>query len=190
MRIGILGGTFDPPHVGHLLAATDAYDTLALDRLIFVPAGVQPLKQGVSTAPAADRLEMTRRLVSDDARFVVDSLEIDRGGLSFMVETLRAFRARWQDDPKLALFLLVGADVVASLPKWREPEAVAGLAEIIVLGRTGAESADLRVGRVIESRRVDVSSTEIRARVRAGQSIRGFVPNAVAEYITAARLYQ
>lgn len=190
MRIGILGGTFDPPHVGHLMAATDAFDALALDRLIFVPAGMQPLKQGMEMAPAADRLEMTRRLAGSDPRFAVDSVEIDRGGLSFMVETLRAFRARWADDPALALFLLVGADVVPTLPKWREPEAVAALAEIIVLGRAGAESAGLRVGRVIESRRVDVSSTEIRARVRAGRSIRGFVPDAVAEYITTARLYQ
>jgi len=189
MRIGILGGTFDPPHIGHLLAATDELDAPAPDRRIFIRAAEQPLKHSVTTSSAADRLAMTKRLAGGDPRFAVDSLEIDRGGLSFMVETLRALRARW-DDPTLALFLLIGADVVATLPKWREPEAIAGLAEIVVLGRSGAECSVGGVGRMLERRRVDVSSTEIRARVRAGRSIRGFVPDAVAEYITAARLYQ
>jgi nicotinate-nucleotide adenylyltransferase len=190
MRIGIFGGTFDPPHVGHLLAAGDAAEALALDRIVFVPAAEQPLKRGTIEASAEARLEMVRRLAGDDARFEVDPVEIERGGLSFMVDTLRAFRERWRDDGDLALFLLLGADAVASLPKWREPDVVTALAEVVTLMRAdGGESSPAGVRRVT-TRRVDVSSTEIRARVRAGKSIHGFVPDAVAEYIVGHRLYR
>ena len=189
MRIGIFGGTFDPPHLGHLSAATDACDALKLDRLLFIPAAQQPLKVGSETAPAADRLAMTRFLAAGDARMSVDPLEIDRGGLSFTVETLRTLRERWRGDSDLALFLLIGADVATTLPKWREPETVGALAEIVVLTRLGGSETP-PVGRPLATRRVDVSSTGIRAMVRAGESIRGLVPDAVANYIAAAGLYR
>lgn len=191
MRIGILGGSFDPPHLGHLLAATDAVETLALDRLVFIPAAEQPLKAGLAAAPAIDRLAMVRLLAGRDPRFGVDSIEVDRGGLSFTVDTLRTLRERWLESDPLALFLLIGADVAATLPKWRDPEGVAALAEVVMLTREGgAEDLPSGVARRIRTRRVDVSSTEVRARVRAGQSIRGFVPDAVAQYIATAGLYQ
>ncbi|MBI1810035.1 MAG: nicotinate (nicotinamide) nucleotide adenylyltransferase, partial [Gemmatimonadetes bacterium] len=182
------GGTFDPPHLGHLLAASDAYEGLALDRLYFVPAAQQPLKAGLVMAAAHHRAAMVERLVAGDPRFAVDAIEIERGGLSYTVDTLRALRSRWTGD--VALFLLLGRDVVASLPKWREPEEVAALAQIVVLTRVG-DSAELPAGlRTLATRRVDVSSTEVRARVREGKSIRGFVPDAVADYIAAADLYR
>lgn len=190
MRLGVLGGTFDPPHVGHLLAASDAVEALALDQLLFVPAAQQPLKRDSVVASASDRLAMTRLLVEGDPRFRVDALEIDRGGLSFTVDTLRALQSRHGGPGGVALVLLVGEDVIATLPKWREPEALAELAEIVVLTRSGGETPAARVGRTIATRRVDVSSTEIRARVRAGQSIHGFVPDAVAAYIAARGLYR
>ena len=190
MRLGVLGGTFDPPHVGHLLAASDAFETLALDQLLLIPAAQQPLKRDLVVASASDRLAMTRLLVEGDPRFRVDALEIDRGGLSFTVDTLRTLQARHGGPGAVALVLLVGEDVVATLPKWREPEALAELAEIVVLTRRGGEPPSARVGRSIATRRVDVSSTEIRARVRAGQSIHGFVPDAVAAYIAARGLYR
>jgi nicotinate-nucleotide adenylyltransferase len=191
VRIGILGGSFDPPHVGHLLAANDAAEALALDRLLFIPAAEQPLKTGLVAAPAKDRLAMVRLLAGNDQRFGVDSIEVDRGGLSYTVDTVRALRERWQGPAPLALFLLVGADVASTLPKWRDPEGIASLAEIVMLTREGgAEVLPPGVSRRIRTRRVDVSSTEVRARVRAGQSIRGFVPDAVAEYIATAGLYQ
>jgi len=187
-RIGILGGTFDPPHVGHLLAGSDAFEALALDRLHFVPAAQQPLKAGLAAAAAHHRAAMVERLIAGDPRFVLDPIEIERGGLSYTVDTVRALRARWTGD--VALFLLLGRDVAATLPKWREPEALATLAQIVVLTRAG-EAVDLPAGaRTLATRRVDVSSTEIRARVREGKSIRGFVPDAVAEYIAAADLYR
>lgn len=193
MRIGIFGGTFDPPHVGHLLAASDACDALALDRVHFVPAARQPLKAGVESAPPEHRLAMVRALAGSDPRFEVDEVEIERGGLSYTVDTLRELRHRWRDDRTLALFLLLGADAAATLPKWRERDELAALAEIVVLTRHGgAESLSLTsaVARFVVTRRVDVSSTEIRERVRAAKSIHGFVPEAVAAYIAAAGLYR
>jgi nicotinate-nucleotide adenylyltransferase len=191
MRIGIFGGTFDPPHTGHLLAASDAYEALGLDRVLFVPAAGQPLKSAIVASPA-DRLAMVERLVGDDPRFAVDPIEIERGGLSYTVDTLRALRNRWKSDAALALVLLLGADAAATLPQWREPAEVASLAEIVVLRRSltgGAASPPASRG-TIDTRRVDVSSTEIRARVSAGRSIRGFVPEPVAAYIEGRRLYR
>jgi nicotinate-nucleotide adenylyltransferase len=191
VRIGILGGSFDPPHVGHLLAAIDAVESLALDQLLFIPAAEQPLKVGLGAAPAKDRVAMVRLLAGDDQRFAVESIEVDRGGLSFTVDTLRALRERWRGSAPLALFLLIGADVAATLPKWRDPEGIAALAEIVMMTREGgAEDLPPGVLRRISTRRVDVSSTEVRARVRAGHSIRGFVPDAVADYIATTGLYQ
>jgi nicotinate-nucleotide adenylyltransferase len=189
MRIGIFGGTFDPPHTGHLLAASDAYETLALDQVLFVPAAGQPLKPAIVASPA-DRLAMIERLVEGDPRFAVDPIEIERGGLSFTVDTLRALHDRWKADGALALVLLLGADAAATLPQWREPAAVASLAEIVVLRRGGRGEDDVAPGRSIETRRVDLSSTEIRARVAAGQPIRGFVTEPVAAYIEGRRLYR
>ena len=115
MRIGIFGGTFDPPHLGHWLAAVDAAEALALDEVVWVPAAQQPLKAGVSSADAAHRLAMAQLMVQGDGRFRVDAVELERGGLSFTVDTLRAYRERF---PEAALFLLLGSDAAASLPKW------------------------------------------------------------------------
>jgi nicotinate-nucleotide adenylyltransferase len=197
MRIGIFGGTFDPPHVGHILAASDAIDALALDRVVFIPAAEQPLKAGVIVAGARDRLAMVSLAIRGDPRFVVDAIEIERGGVSFTVDTLRALRDRWREDRELALFLLLGQDVLATLPKWRDPGAVAGLAELAILTRAGRGAEGDAVagpqvggGRVVPTRRVDVSSTEIRERVAAGKSIHGFVPDAVLEYVAERRLYR
>ena len=132
---------------------------------------------------------MTRLLVDGDSRFEVDSIEIDRGGLSYTVDTLAALGARWSGAK---LFWLVGADVTHSFAKWRAPERVAALATVVVMVRAG-DAANL--GAIpgaptsLETRRIDISSTEIRRRVREGRSIRGFVPDAVAAYIAAERLY-
>jgi nicotinate-nucleotide adenylyltransferase len=191
VRLGLLGGSFDPPHVGHLLAAVDAFEALALDRLVFIPAATQPLKIGQAGATPAQRLEMIRRLVAGDPRFDVDAIETERGGLSFSVDTVAAYADRYPDAER---FFLVGADVVRSFGSWREPERLARLATIVVV-RRGDEPPEMAnrqpvAARHIQTRRIDVSSTEIRERVRAGQSIRGFVPPAVADYIAAEGLYR
>ena len=190
MRIGILGGTFDPPHNGHLLAAGDAFESLQLDRVIFVPARVQPLKAAQQSAPPRDRLAMVSRLVDGDPRFRVSSVEIDRDGLSYTVDTLLALSSEW---PGSSLFLMVGADVVPTFSKWREPGRIVKLATLAVLAR-GGDLPDFGTipgsPVVVEGRRIDISSTEVRRRVREGKSIRGFVPDSVDAYIASARLYR
>ena len=190
MRIGLLGGSFDPPRNGHLLAAGGVYDARGLDRGVFIPAAVQPLKAGQAGATADQRLLMVRALVGHDPRFDVSAVEIERGGLSYTVDTLTTLAAAW---PEAELFWLVGADVLSTFSKWRAPERIVELATIVVMERTG-EAPDLSrmPGRPIalHTRRIDISSTKIRQRVNAGKSILGFVPYAVADYIATERLYR
>lgn len=189
VRLGLLGGTFDPPHVGHLLAAVGASEALSLDRLIFVPAARQPLKGGSVQATGSQRLEMLRSMIAGDPRFDVDPIEIERTGLSFSVETLAAYRARPEVEE---LFFIVGADVMASFHEWREPERVQTLAQLVILSRDAQPPvlAPWIRARRLDTRRVDISSSEVRARVRAQQSIRGFVPDSVYSYVAAAGLYR
>lgn len=196
MRLGLLGGTFDPPHVGHMLVAVDALEVLRLDRLVLVPAATQPLKAGDIAATPAQRLEMVRLLSAEDPRLQVDPIEIERGGLSFTVDTLAVYAERY---PTAERFFLVGADVLATFHKWRDPGRVLELARLVVLRRAtdivtpASPAVPIPAGRepvTLESRRVDVSSTEVRARARAGKSVRGFVPEAVAHYIASEGLYR
>jgi len=192
VRIGVFGGTFDPPHVGHLLIAADAREALRLDRLIFVPAAAQPLKvHRPAIASAQDRLEMVRLAVADDANYVVDEAEIDRKGLSYTVDTLEHLSGRF---PGAQLFLLLGQDTLESFEKWKNPERIRELATLTVMRRAGASGS--RVDTVVEgvttvsTRRVDVSSTEIRERLHTGKSIKGFVPESVERFIEARGLYR
>lgn len=191
MRLGIFGGSFDPPHVGHLLAASDAFEALALDSLIFVPAAVQPLKAGLATAAAHHRLAMVQLLIGADARFAVDAVEIERAGLSYTVDTLETFAQRF---PSAERFFLVGEDAMTAFAAWKAPREILRLARLAILRRPGAAAADPMSrpdGTIaLSTRLVDVSSTEIRERVRAGRSIRGFVPESVAAFIETERLYR
>jgi nicotinate-nucleotide adenylyltransferase len=195
LRIGILGGSFDPPHVGHLLMAQDAIDLLGLDRLLIVPAGTQPLK-GSASATAAERLAMVQAAFAGIPRVEVDPIEIDRGGLSFMVDTVEHFAGRW---PEAELLLLLGADAAADLARWRDPQRLLQLVQLVIAVRAdesfGAAPLPWATWPAIHppvqlaSRRVDVSSSEIRARIADGRSIHGFVPEPVAAYIAASGLY-
>lgn len=188
-RVGVFGGTFDPPHSGHLLLALDALDSLGLQELILVPAARQPLKHSVEMTSPAHRLAMTECLATADHRLRVDGSEVARGGLSFTIDTVRAIKSA---RPDAELFLLMGADTAATLPLWREPEALALLVQVAVAGR-GSEPTVMPPGfraLPLPTRRVDISATEIRTRVGAGRSIRGFVPDAVADYIAAHGLYR
>jgi nicotinate-nucleotide adenylyltransferase len=193
VRLGIFGGTFDPPHVGHLLAASDAIEHLKLDRLVFVPAAIQPLKATRETASAADRLAMVRLTVGADPRLETDAVELDRDGLSYTVDTLKDFARRF---PSADRFFLVGADVLSTFAQWRDPQGVLELATLAVVTRSAdsdvMEMNEELARRVtpVPTRRVDVSSTEIRDRVRSGRSIHGFVTDAVAEYISSHGLYR
>lgn len=191
MRIGIFGGTFDPPHVGHLLLASDAREALHLDNLIFIPAATQPFKIHMpAIASPQDRLEMVRLAVADDANYTVDDTEITRKGLSFTVDTLEHLSKK---HPGAELFLLLGEDALAGVEQWRNPGRIRELATLAVMRRTGPgeSAAPISAGVTeVSTRRVDVSSTEIRDRLRAGKSIKGFVPESVERFIDARGLYR
>jgi nicotinate-nucleotide adenylyltransferase len=189
VRLGVFGGTFDPPHVGHLIVAQDACTALGLDRVLFVAAAVPPHKQDRATTPAPLRLAMLHAAIDGDERFEACDRELRRAGPSYTVETLRELR---RDRPGAEIFLLLGADQVRELHLWREPAAIAALATIVELSRAGVDAAPPGIG--IACRRLDVtpvgiSSTEIRRRVRAGEPIRYLVPPAVESIIRRERLY-
>lgn len=186
----MFGGTFDPPHVGHLIVAQDALAALGLDRIIFMPAAVPPHKRGLKVTPAETRLKLLRAATADDPRFEVSTLELRRAGPSYTVDTLRELRER---DPEGALFFLMGADQFRLFHSWRAPDEIARLAELAVLTRDGQERFEPAVDvphRWLSVTRVDISATELRRRVAAGLPIRYLVPRAVEELILAEGLYR
>jgi nicotinate-nucleotide adenylyltransferase len=188
VKIGVFGGTFDPPHIGHMVAAQDACVALSLDRLLFVPAAEPPHKSGNVVTSANVRLAMLRAAVADNPRFEICTLELDRSGPSYSVDTLRELRNVY---PGAALHLLIGVDQVREFRTWRAADEVLELAQIGMLAREGAEippGADF-VKETVPVTRIDVSSTLIRERVRAGKPIHYLVPDAVAEIIRQERLY-
>lgn len=194
-RIGVFGGTFDPPHLGHLVLAERARDQLGLDRVVFVPAGTPPHKVGRTLSGATARVAMTRLAVRGNRAFTVSTFETRRVGPSFTVDTLRAMRAAWKGA---RLFLLLGGDSLREFDTWHEPEAILRLATLAVASRPGrvAERATRAARRCaphsileIEGDPLAISSTELRARARQGRSIRYLVPEAVAAYVRRHRLY-
>lgn len=188
-RIGVFGGTFDPPHVGHVSVVKDVADALDLDEVVWIPARVSPHKLDTTRTDAQTRLEMARAAARTDSRFRADPLEVNRPGASFTVDTLRELRATGV-DPEDRLILIMGADQYAAFPSWRAPDEIRGLAEIAVMDREGrAVAREPGVVRVPVGR-VDVSSTMVRERVAAGESIRDLVPEGVAEIIRSEGLYR
>ncbi len=181
MRIGVFGGSFDPIHHGHLMAAAFLAESLELAEVRLVVARRQPLKADGHAAAAEDRAAMVELAVRGDPKLRADRRELEREGPSFMVDTLRELRAG-QSDAELVL--LLGVDAATQLEQWREPEEIWKLCRVETFAREGIGEAGIQVPRV------DISSTAIRARVRAGRSIRYWVPDAVAEYIAARRLYE
>jgi nicotinate-nucleotide adenylyltransferase len=197
VRIGILGGTFNPPHLAHLICAQEAYLQLRLDRVTLMPAGRPPHKPSLEDEPGAEhRLELCRRAVAGDPRFDVSDLEVRREGPSYTVDTLHALSSLMPDSE---LFLIVGGDVAAGLPSWCQPERVLSLATLAVAKRPGTTRASidealsvLKGGDRAEffrMPRIGISSTEIRQRVQAQQPIKYLVPDPVASYIDEHRLY-
>jgi len=187
---GLLGGSFDPVHLGHLIAAARAAEALELERVLFVPCARQPLKAAGPVASAAHRLAMLELAVAGQPGFVVEPLELNRPGPepSYTVDTLRALHARC---PGERLVLLLGADAAADLPRWRAVDEVVRLAEVAALTRPGAgEPAAGLVRHVVAMPAIEISASEIRARCLAGKSIRYLVPDAVADYIDTEHLYR
>lgn len=191
MRIGVFGGTFDPPHIGHLILAADACDALRLDRLIFVPAAAQPFKADTpAVASDSNRLAMVRLATEGEPRYAVDDTEIRRGGLSYTVDTLEEIARK---NAGAELFLLIGEDTLGGFSGWKNPERIRQLATLAMMRRAESSQAKMRVAKgvmVISTRRIDVSATEIRDRLVAGKSIRGFVAEPVERFIAARGLYR
>jgi nicotinate-nucleotide adenylyltransferase len=187
-RIGIFGGTFDPPHLGHVSVAADVADALRLDVVVWVPASRSPLKPDQDLSSGAVRLEMVRAAANADGRFVVDEVELERPPPSYTVDTLAALRGRHGSEAEL--FLILGVDQYRALEDWHEPDRVRSLATIVVMDRAG-EGVEARPGVVpVRVRRVDVSSTAVRARVARGRSIDEMVPPGVATIIEREELYR
>jgi nicotinate-nucleotide adenylyltransferase len=197
MRVGILGGTFNPPHLGHLIAAQEAYRELELDQVLLIPAGTPPHKPVEDEPGARHRLELCRLAIGDDERFSVSDIELQRDGPSYTVDTLQILRNHASSND---LFLILGGDIAAGLPKWHEPERVLELATVAIAKRRGTAReaveealAELKGGeraRFFQMPRIGISSTMVRRRVRCGQSIRYFVPDGVKQYIETHGLYR
>ncbi len=196
MRLGILGGTFNPPHLGHLICAQEAHLELSLERVLLMPTRIPPHKSVVQEPGAEHRLALCRAAVQGDERLAVSDLEIAREGPSYTVDTLEELKRL---DPDNELFFIVGGDVAAGLPDWRAPERVLELATLAVAGRPGTsrvaaqEALDRLPGAersgFFKMPRIGVSSTFIRERVHAGAPIRYMVPPAVCAYIHEHGLY-
>jgi nicotinate-nucleotide adenylyltransferase len=186
VKLGILGGTFDPPHIGHLIAAQDARLALGLDRVLFVPARIPPHKRGRAVTDAHIRLAMLEAAVRANPAFVVDESELLREGPSYTVDSLRHWRSM---KPDAELFLLIGMDQYAEFRTWREPETIESLATVVVLARSG-EQPPAGGAQIVEMTRIDISSTSIRERVRNGLPIRYLVPETVERLIERHGLYR
>ncbi len=185
--VGLLGGSFDPIHHGHLIAATAAAEALGLDELRLVPAVEQPLKAGRHAASAGQRADMVALAIGGRDGFTLERCELDRPGPSYTVDTLRLLHER---DPGADFVVLLGADAAAELPHWREPDEVLRLARVAVFGRPGAPQVDdPAVWRRFAVPALEISATAIRERVATGRSIRYWVPDAVSDYIARHSLY-
>ncbi|NIR42507.1 MAG: nicotinate-nucleotide adenylyltransferase [Gemmatimonadetes bacterium] len=192
MRLGIFGGTFDPPHVGHLIVADDAAAALGLDRVLFVPAGTHPLKGDRVEAPSRLRLWMIEAATAGSERFHVDDRELQRTGPSYTVDTLHELT---RENPEAELFLLVGSDILAEFDRWHRVQEITRLATVTVLSRAGVDPDEEDTGIETEFRRVevtnvDISSTEVRERIRSGRPYRYLVPQPVYEIIEEHSLYR
>jgi nicotinate-nucleotide adenylyltransferase len=196
MRLGLFGGTFDPIHMGHLILADACREACALDRVWFVVAGAPPHKPGDRTS-VADRLEMVRIAIAGHPAFEVSELETRRPGPHYSVETLEEVRRQRPEDE---LFFLIGADSLADLPHWREPERIVSMATVVVVDRPGVElglsslwpdlGPDAKPFRLVTIPPIGIASNDLRRRVAEGRSIRYQVPRGVEAYIEAQGLYR
>ena len=197
-RVGILGGTFNPPHIAHLICASEAAAQLDLDRVLLTPVALPPHKELTSDPGPAKRLELCRLAVDGDERLGVCDLEVRRGGPSYTVDTLRELHERTPEDH---LTFIVGGDIALGLPSWHEPAAVLGLARLAVAERSGtgreevtallaASFPEAPAPVFFDMPRMDISSSLIRRRVAEGRSIRYLVPEPVAGHIARERLYR
>ena len=198
MKLGVLGGTFDPIHLGHLAAAEAARSALALDRVLFVPAGDPWLKAGATISPGEHRLAMVRAAIAGVPAYEASTVELDRPGASYTAETLAELQASF--GPGTELHFILGADAALDLARWHAPAEVLARCTLVVMGRPAQGELDLstlaRIAPGAAARAVavdldmEVSATEIRRRAAAGESLAGLVPEAVERYIREHKLYE
>ncbi|MBI5652916.1 MAG: nicotinate-nucleotide adenylyltransferase [Chloroflexi bacterium] len=197
-RIGVLGGTFDPPHNGHLAIAQNALTQLDLAQVVFAPTHLPPHKIHNHITPIEHRVEMVRRAIAPFPRFVLSRVDVDRAGPTYTVDTLKILRAGW--DQAAEIFFIMGLDSLANLLTWHQPEKIIALCKLAVFARPGFD-ADLDPlesrlpglrARVVflQSAPLDIAASDLQMRVRAGLSIAQFVPESVAAYIAAQGLYR
>ena len=185
MRIGIMGGTFDPIHNGHLILARDACEELDLHTLIFIPNHLSPHKQGRFAAPAPLRAAMVRAAIEGEQGFDIDEVEIARGGTSYTIDTALHLRTL---HPDADLFYLIGEDNLAELHTWRRLEELTLMVQLVVMARATDGLAHPYI--TLRQRRIDISATEVRQRIAKGQSIRYLVPDKVRDIIENHQLYR
>jgi len=189
MRIGILGGTFDPIHMGHLILAQEAFETLPLTKVIFVPCHMPPHKAAKAFANSEDRYQMAVLATQENPSFEVSRVEIDRGGISYSVETLRELRKKYGEDADL--FFITGSDSLEELVSWKDIDDIFRLAKFVVAQRSSYPIKELPEGScVISIASIEISSSRIRQRIKEGKSIRYLVPELVERYIIEKKLYQ
>lgn len=194
MRIGVYGGSFDPIHQGHLILAEYVRENLSLDKILFIPAAISPHKTRHQVTPAPLRLKMVELAIADNPYFQFSDIEIKRGGISYTVETIKTLREDYslrQDQ----LLLLIGSDNLLDLPKWKEPERLLALCQVAVLPRPGfdIEEAEERFRKrvlVLQTPLIEISSQQIRRRVKQGKSIKYLVPPSVERFIKEKGLYR
>jgi nicotinate-nucleotide adenylyltransferase len=201
-RIGLIGGSFDPIHVGHLAIAREVHERLGLDRMVFVPAGQPPHKLDKRLVDAEHRLAMVRLAVGEQPHWVVTRVDIDRPGPCYSVDTVRLLRDQFRPagGAETQIYFLIGADSLAELSTWYRPRELLRLCTVVAVGRPGYDVAPHVLERLLPGvppvlyltlqTPVDVSSTDIRRRVAEGRSIRGLVPEAVKQYIYQNDLYR
>lgn len=197
-RLGIFGGTFDPPHTGHLILAETAADDLALDRVLFVPAADPPHKAASDVrAPAAHRAAMVERAIAGNPRFALSRVDLDRPGPHYTVDMLHLLR---REHPDAALYFLIGGDSLRDLPTWSRPAELITLATLAVMRRPGyapdLDALERQIPRLaervcwIDAPLIELSATEIAARIAAGRSVRYRLPDAVCAYVEEHHLYR
>lgn len=197
MRIGLLGGTFDPPHIGHLILGEYAVDALKLTRLLYIPAADPPHKRGAPKTPAAQRTAMLQAAIADNPRFELSRIDLDREGPHYSLETVQIAQAQY---PEAELYFVMGGDSLRDLLSWHRPADLIRFCRLAVMRRPGADAyPEMHEAALpglaqrvimIDAPRLEISSTEIGRRLTAGQSVRYLVPDAVLAYIREHELYR
>jgi nicotinate-nucleotide adenylyltransferase len=191
-KIGILGGTFDPIHLGHLVLAEQVKEKLKLDQVIFIPCFRSPHKTRQKLSPAKDRLRMLQLALEGNSSFSVSDIELKRKGLSYTVDTLKELKDLY---PNSQIYFLTGSDVPSELGAWKDPEQIYRLAKVVIATRPGFDKLDPRnqfaeKSIVVPITGIDVSSSEIRRRVKKGKSIKYLVSSRVEDFIRRKKLYR